>query len=61
MIIFLLLNLSEIQPPKGLAMRFTKAKDEAMRPAVAGLRDQTSSKNAGSIETTASSAPKLAK
>ena len=43
------------------ATRFTKAKDAAMMPAVTGVSPQVSWKNSGSIDTTASSAPKLAK
>src|SRR3990172_1718406 len=60
-IIFLLLSLSERIPPRGLAMRFTKAKDAAIKPALVGVNLNVASKKAGSMETTASSAPKFAK
>jgi len=41
--------------------RFTKAKEAATVPAEAAPKLQVASKNIGSINTTASSAPKLAK
>ena len=50
---------SEISPPPGRATRFTKAKQEARIPAVALGRSKVVSKKVGSIETTASSEPKL--
>ena len=37
------------------------ANEDAIRPAMAAVRPQVSSKNMGNMDTTASSAPKLAK
>ena len=61
MISLRLFILSERIPPSGLATRLTKAKDDAIIPAFVGVRVKVLSKKAGSIETTASSAPKLQK
>jgi hypothetical protein len=43
------------------ANRFTNAKEAAIIPALVALIVKVASKNIGNIETTASSAPKLAK
>ncbi len=50
-----------MMPPIGRAARFTKANAEAAMPAAVGPRPHVSAKNAGSIETTASSEPNVAK
>ncbi len=54
-------NVSDKMPPSGRATRLTKANVEAIIPAAAAVRPQVSSKNIGSMEITANSAPKLAK
>ncbi len=52
-------NLSLNQPPVGRAIRFIKAKLEAMSPACTCDISNVSRKNNGNIETTASSEPKV--
>ena len=52
-------NLSETQPPPGRAAMVMVAKPAEMRPALMGDRPKVSAKNPGSIETTASSEPKV--
>ena len=59
------------KPPSGLAIKFTNANEDAIRPEKVAVMMRlplalvsplnVSSKNIGSIETTASSAPKFAK
>ncbi len=63
--------MSDSNPPNGRATKFTKAKEPATNPAISAViifspasfinGAKTDSKNMGNIETTASSAPKLAK
>ena len=50
-----------MRPPAGRAARLTKANADAAMPAAVGPRPHVSSKKAGSIDTTASSEPKVAK
>ena len=54
-------NRSLNQPPPGRAARFMKAKPEANNPAFTGSRSKVSMKKNGSMETTASSEPKVTK
>ena len=57
-ILFLLPMRSLISPPAGRAMRFINANPDAIRPAVTGVSENTSMKNMGNMEMTASSEPK---
>ena len=52
---------SLIHPPPGRAARFMKAKPEARRAAWVMGRPKVSAKKPGSMETTASSEPKVMK
>ena len=52
---------SESIPPVGRATRFMKANAEAANPAALGPRPHVSAKKLGSIDTTASSEPNVAK
>ena len=54
-------GVAEVQPPLGRATRFMKAKPEASRPACTALSSKVSMKNSGSMDTTASSEPKVTK
>ena len=52
---------SDMMPPAGRAARLMKANAEAAMPAALGPRPQVSAKKLGSIDTTASSEPNVAK
>ena len=54
-------STSDSRPPPGRVTRFMKANDEAASPAAPAPRFQVSEKKVGSIDTTASSEPKVQK